>query len=767
LNRRQFLQSTAASYVLTSFGLRAETNSSKFVESDNAVKFRGINYLWEWSAETDEFRILNQRSEVIARGPLQPVVLVQSRLNQTRRAVTGKLVHHKAEEDRAVWTYAHANANGGSRVTVAWRFSDRGAWKEPITYESAAEEDIVSVHWFAETKDDLPHPGLRTANLVLPGICESEGVSPIISDDIGLELRTSLGRAGSGITQQWGLPCHYFAGFREAQAGRPDVPAPPDTTEAYCCGLTDLPGADLYFDQKDGRGSVVFNYRGDLWGHLRGPGPFTLGAGLYWAFAPNYYEAIREYYRGLLDARIIRKQAPSSRKTATLLAPQWCTWGEQMVDKKDGSSLDQTALEKFYRDLKSSGLRASLLSIDDKWEGKYGALEHSVERLPRFEQFLEELREDGLRLGLWAAFMRSEDPTSLGLTSEQMLRKVDGSAYFIKDGQQSWYILDFTRSEVQEVLRERARRFVRRYKPDLVKFDFGYEIPVLDEIAPHDMHWAGEKMLAKGLEVVVGAMREENPDIVVMYYHLSPLFTEYLDLHSPDDLGLTKGEYDLEANRRFFFSGLCAEFGTPTYGSSGYDWRSAPEIWFDSVAIGTVGSIVSFDPSDDAGERATPQMIAKFNGMTQLIRPTTDFRVQALDPVFGNATRGAHASSWVRFEKEKPVLVALRTQRLDSGRGRNECEFAKTTAPMVVASKTNDSLDQSSHLGVVPYGDGTLTLTRKSAGSVRMAEHCFSGKSFATRLPIQNATLEIPLRQQIDSDPVEWIEIEIDPSRVG
>ena len=67
------------------------------------------------------------------------------------------------------------------------------------------------------------------------------------------------------------------------------------------------------------------------------------------------------------------------------------------------------------------------------------------------------------------------------------------------------------------------RRFARRYKPDLVKFDFGYEIPALDTVAPHDMNWAGERMLWKGLDVVTKAMREENPDIVVMYYELSPL----------------------------------------------------------------------------------------------------------------------------------------------------------------------------------------------------------------------------------------------------
>ena len=91
------------------------------------------------------------------------------------------------------------------------------------------------------------------------------------------------------------------------------------------------------------------------------------------------------------------------------------------------------------------------------------------------------------------------------------------------------------------MLRAQARKFVERYKPDLVKFDFGYELPPLSVAAPKDMRWAGERLMLKGLEVVVGGMREANPDIVVMYYCLSPLFHEYFDLHSPDDLFMAVG----------------------------------------------------------------------------------------------------------------------------------------------------------------------------------------------------------------------------------
>ena len=81
---------------------------------------------------------------------------------------------------------------------------------------------------------------------------------------------------------------------------------------------------------------------------------------------------------------------------------------------KTEDHLDEAFLNGTYRALKTSGLKAGLFSIDDKWEGAYGNLEHSATRLPHFEQFLEQLRADGYRVGMWAALMRCERPVDIG-----------------------------------------------------------------------------------------------------------------------------------------------------------------------------------------------------------------------------------------------------------------------------------------------------------------------------------------------------------------
>ena len=96
---------------------------------------------------------------------------------------------------------------------------------------------------------------------------------------------------------------------------------------------------------------------------------------------------------------------------------------------KTGENLNEKFLTDIYAELKASGMKVGLFSIDDKWEGAYGNLEHSTTRLPHFEEFLSQLRADGLKIGLWAALMRCERPSDLGLTLDHMLRTPDGKPY--------------------------------------------------------------------------------------------------------------------------------------------------------------------------------------------------------------------------------------------------------------------------------------------------------------------------------------------------
>lgn len=773
-DRRQFLEiSTAALMASVDSESKTEEPSAVRITSGHSIlRVTGSNYTWEWKQADDQFHLLDSNGLLITRSPLQPVVVVTpSGDARTYRAVEGRVASHEVHGPTASFKYE--GVNGHANLSVTWRFRNRAIQVEPTVYETPVEEDVVSVHYFAKCRDNAPSADLRCSFLIAPGISEGPSISPIVPSPAGLDELCWLGRGGPGLTgarlsQQWGLPVDFFCGFNMNRVGRGQRDAyTRGRSEAFCCGLSSLPNGDLLLNLDSGAASLIVNYRSDVWGHLRGPGRRSLGAGLFWAFGPNYYEAIRAYYLGLMETGFIHRKTNSEKKTVAALSPQFCTWGSQVDRKKTGERLDETFLREIYRELRESGMRATMFSIDDKWEHRYGTLEHSSRRFPTFIEFLNQVRADGLRIGLWAAFMRCEDPRDIGLGPENMLRRPDGEAY--KAGGGEYYIMDFTQSKVETVITRLVRNFMQRYKPDLVKFDFGYELPSVDIAGPGDKRWAGERLMWKGLDVVVRAMREVNPDVVVMYYQLSPLFLDFIDLHSPDDLFLAAGEYDWEANRRFFFSSLCGVLGVPTYGSSGYDWQSAPNIWFDSTVVGTLGSLNDFQ-GDERGERAMPDLIARYNGLTHVLRRSNAFRVVPLDVQYYAPTRGARSRSWARLEDGKVVLMAIRPackmndffNESPSQETRLK-DLVQTNVPVVVASRTGDGLERASDLALVPCGDGEVGIQREEGHEAEVTEHWFGGASTSRRVPVRGGFCRLPIRtkRQADGLPIEWIHVRI------
>jgi hypothetical protein len=772
LDRRTFVAlSTAALAGAYSKQAPGQTAQPRISADDQSVDVACARYSWSYSRHDDTFRFSDAKGRLIVEGSLQPaVVIASSTAPSVRHCVLGRALPPKRSVDRV--TYGYEAVNGNGRLSLTVRFDDRGFWMEPAVYESTAAEHVVSLHYFTSLNGGVRTPSLNASIFVVPGISESPSVSPIEGHEVHLDQTLWLGHGSSlpdSLLQQWALPVDYFCGF---STHSPDKGLHSSygegRSDAFVCGLADLPNGDLFLDLHEGSGSMWIDYRSDLWKHLHGPGKLTLGSTLCWVPGKDYYEAIGQYYSQLLSSGLVQRKQNSARKNAAALAPQFCTWGSEVEREGGGSELDEAFLREMYKELKASGMAAKMFSIDDKWEGHYGTLEHSAERFPHFEEFLDQVRADGYLIGLWTAFMRCEEPSSLGLSLENMLKRPDGQPF--KPNGASYYILDFTQPQVSKVLTERVRQFIRRYRPDLVKFDFGYELPAIRDAAPSDMRWAGERLLAKGLDVVVQAMRAENPDIVVMYYQLSPLYLDYFDLHCIDDLFLAAGEYDLEANRRIYFSSLLGLLGLPTYGSSGYDWRSAPNIWFDSAPVGTLGTLNDLRV-DETGQGETPARIAKYNGLTHALRSTNVFSIIPFPPLEQpySPARGAHSSSWARLEKEELVLIATRPRPARDTPSETLppldpklAGIVETTSPVVVASKTDDGITQSERLAVVPYGDGQTTIRRRRGSRADIITHHLGGNTTHQQQQIQNRLLTLNLRERSEAGLlVEWIEVTI------
>ena len=760
--RRHFLKAASVVAASTATGKKLWASVAPSDLGDHLAA-QGRDYQLRYLRATDRLEVRDSAGRLIFAAPLQPVLVLADA--QTGRPLPPPTVakrEQRLDADRIHFLYTLADGAGEIRISL--RLTEGGFRLEPVEYRSASATDLVSLHSFAHPAPQ-PAPGLEAGFLVVPGISEGSSVSPIQSNEVGIHETVWLGRGSGaqGLNQQWGLPVHYFCGFSRHNPGAGTRESwTTGQSSAFTCGLADLPGGDLFLNMSGGNSSLLIDYRGDLWQHLRGPGTFTLGPSLWFTFADTYRESIRRYYLALKDERVVTVPPASDRKLATMLATQFCTWGAQVTRGKLGKLLDQEFLETIYTELAASGMKAELVSIDDKWEGIYGGLTHDAARLPHFEAFLDRIRADGRKVGLWTALMRCEDPATMGLTLDNMLRTPDGKP-LREDG--GYYILDFTQPQVAQVLRDLVIRFMQRYKPDLVKFDFGYELPTVRQAAPADKTFMGERLLSRGLQIVIPAMRSVNPDVVVMYYNLSPLYLDFFDLHGLDDMFQAYREFAVEANRRIFFASLLGELGVPVYGSSGYDWRSDPEIWFDSAASGTIGSLNDFT-LDDAGEKPTPRTLALYNGVRRAIRHTRTSRIVAIAGPEPAPTLGAHAHTWARLEGEQLVLLARRPLPPWSDlpaqmTGEESALYATVDSemPVIVASKTADAIPQSSSLVLVPFGEGPVAIRTRQQKPAHITLHYLGGA--VTRQVTQPAAgwLRITPPGSLHSSPLESVEI--------
>lgn len=714
-------------------------------------------YSWTWSPETDRFTLRDEKGLEILTAGLQPAILLAGSSTTPGTVVRSVLTD-------GLLTIHYVGVNGTDDLRLAARFDDEGIWFGAPAYESSAAREVVSTLFFAEWRDGAPRPGMRSDYLVHPGASESSALGPVVPGQLGLDLTTWLGRGSNDcddiVSAQWGLPVHYVAGFSIEGSMCEAGALTRRLSTSFCLGLTEVPTGDLLLRQQAGAMSPWLRTHSDLWHHeTTGDGPVRVGASWVLTVGETYDAAIAGYYRAVRDRGIARVRERSARQLETLRLAQFNTWGAQCAAGTAVEHFSQEALESIYADIRASGMRPGVFVVDDKWEGEYGLLEHDEERFPRFESFLEGIRADGLRIGLWAAFLRCDDPSSHGLEPGHMLCDEHGAPVVRGNQGHSYYLFDVSQEAVREVLAERARAFMRRYRPDLVKFDFGYELPAMVHAAPRERSWGGEKLLLKSLELVIGAMREVDPDVVVMYYNLSPLLTDFVDLHSTDDMYLNADEYRAEANRRLFFSSILGGVGVSSYGSGGYDWLEMQEIWLDTVAFGPIGSLGSFhgDPRDSAPADLD---VARFNGLSALTRPAVEFTVRPLAPAYLGGSSGARSASWARVEGERTTAIVARPSRYDgSGAGTGQ-EFVRAAMPVAVISRTDDGLAETPSLGLVALGGGTVELLRVDDGPVSAVAHAGGGRRHriaVVRTP-DGVRIDVPERTA-DGVPVEWVEV--------
>jgi len=696
-------------------------------------------YRWRWTISDDRAELHDADGALIFAHPLQPAVEAAGRPGEG-----GTHAEHRVAGDALEVTYA--SVSGGARLRIAVRFAATHITVERVVYEPAGDEPVVRLVLFGRWDVGAIVPALAATACLVPG-GRQDPEQAIFSTAGAERLRFSVGCFGQDagtFHQQWALP-HYFICAWSADRGAP----------AACIGLGGVPDGNVMVELHDGHASYGLNVRGDLWHHRKGPAPVVFDDPLIIAPGSDWYRAARAYFDALVAEGLARPKTAADVPASAYL-PQYDTWGDQGARRCFLERFDEGHLRAIFDDFRASGLRSELFVIDDKWEGIYGSLEHDTQRFPSFVPLLGEIRAAGCGIGIWTAFPRCEDYEALGLTVDAVLKRPDGTPHVVEQGNRHWYIFDPTHQPAAALLRERAAYLVRAYRPALVKIDFGYEIPRPDVAGPGDPAWGGERLFLKFLQVVVGAIKEADPDVAVLYYCLTPLFNHYLDQSGVDDLWMSRGAYAAGFARRALLTSLCGAFGVVPYGSSGYDWRSIAEIWLDTAVIGTPGVIAPL-AGDEYGERLTPALAARYNGVARVARRTPRFDVAFYDADLVDPSAGPVARSWGRVEQGRTVLVALRPDA--SGRAVAP-GVAEADAAVIVGSLSDAAIADAPAVGIVPFAPGSVRIERAAPGAVTARARLLGGATVPHPVTSRASAVEVALAPETPAGaPVEWIEL--------
>ena len=305
-------------------------------------------YSWQWDRETDHFCLFDARHQLIAGGFHQPLVITTQpwvanlRASKTTFTEAGNRVN-----------ILYSDLSGGTRLLVSWHFNEAFIKLDPLKYETTQMQDIVRVVYFARPDSAYREgyvPSLTGRYAVVPGLCMSTCISPVVDLHARLSVTAVLGSGamrGPGLTQQWGLPAHYFCMFNTAKNWNA-IGAVKQQSGAVCWGLCDLPAGDDRLEIRENGVSPILNLRSDLWKQIKTPGRLEIGFSFLIAFGSQYHEAIRNYYRILLDEKIIQGKTISETKKSILLSPQYNTWGVESAKALKPEELTEEIVTGIY-----------------------------------------------------------------------------------------------------------------------------------------------------------------------------------------------------------------------------------------------------------------------------------------------------------------------------------------------------------------------------------------------------------------------------------
>ncbi|HVU55401.1 MAG TPA: hypothetical protein VHD83_10115 [Puia sp.] len=663
----------------------------------DVVTYQQDNLIFRWDPVQDSAKVFRSTGgEVIWQGSLLPSFWLETD-------------HHKLFVKAAVT--AMPNSAGLGELALPLQIGSLGTGTLIVTTEkwgvrfrelnvtwTSGPPAVIEMYFGASDKAvkdspvwptwDRPFlPDWNAFGYCIPGAKEGPAQSYFRNWDFGL-TNIALGSYGPSMGAPYGAAYPkplYFAGM-----GSDDG--------FIALGAGSIPDAALSLRVEATRGCFQYVYNEDVWGAPKEgrrvwtePLRITLGG--------NALMAFTNYYRSFPARSADGVQPP---------VPFFNTWGLWREKK-----YTIPPIAGFARQLGSA-----MLVLDDGWEISQGSGRPDTHRFPQLADNLKTLHDGGMTHGLWETLGWITDTAAAGLTSADLIVDRHGrpckANWNFDPTSTSFYCLDISSEKAREFLRRRTIREMQELKPSLIKLDFGYGLPSPHMGVPRDPKYRGERQSVALIRLIADAARSVSPNVAIMYYSISPLTLEGIDLVSLDDQGDLW--YDIAGGHGEWsiWASLLSDRNVGIAGSSGYKWEPDDEVVLNTAIIGCPGA--SLPITQPGGQPIRDKYFCRRLAINKWYRRTLRWQPLWLNSSTGDFEGPPRLRCWGRKEGIRggdSILTAL-ALRGEPAHNTSDPVLGRLDwkGRWALISQDDKDIFASSALALIPFDPGELTLPR-------------------------------------------------------
>ena len=459
-------------------------------------------------------------------------------------------------------------------------------------------------------------------------------------------------------------------------------------------GVGEIPDAALSLKLQSALAAMRYSYREDIWGPSKSkekiwknPLKITFGKSAYEAFA-NYFATFPA-----------KKSAPSVKHPKAA----WNTWGNWKERKYDIKPMVDFAVK----------IGAETFVVDDPWADKKGSTNFSRQRFPDFEGDLKYIRDNGLGCGFWETLGWIQDPEECGLTNDDLICDRNGNpcitSWNFNPLSGGYYFIDISSERSRKYLRERTISQMKFFRPEVIKLDFGYGIPGPQMGVPKNPELRGERHSFELIKLISQAAKSVDPDVMILYYGINPIYHEFVDIISLDDQGDLWYAIKEGHDQWSIWASLMSKCNIAITGSSSYDWRRDDEVILNSFILGCPNAVLGTQMPN--GNPVPDKYLNRRLAINKWFRRTVLWEPVWIDSHLGDLEEPQQLNCWGRLENNKLTALALRGKKTPGYQVLNPYEWDGRWA---IVSQNDQAIHESSKIAVVPFDAGQLTIKTQS-----------------------------------------------------